>query len=102
MISDCSSRLSSVWRSERIPIVTLSKSISSAALGAWAGGSLWTGRGRCACCWDVMECSGRREAGLAYLPGTVIMFFVAGASAQLIERVGARFLIAGRLALIAA
>jgi EmrB/QacA subfamily drug resistance transporter len=42
------------------------------------------------------------EAGLAYLPGTMIMFFVAGASAQLVERVGARLLIAGGLALIAA
>jgi EmrB/QacA subfamily drug resistance transporter len=42
------------------------------------------------------------EAGLAYLPGTVIMFFVSGASAQLVERVGARLLIAGGLALIAA
>jgi EmrB/QacA subfamily drug resistance transporter len=42
------------------------------------------------------------EAGLAYLPGTVIMFFVAGASAQLVERVGPRLLIAGGLALIAA
>jgi EmrB/QacA subfamily drug resistance transporter len=42
------------------------------------------------------------EAGLAYLPGTVIMFFVAGASAQLVEKVGARLLIAGGLALIAA
>jgi EmrB/QacA subfamily drug resistance transporter len=42
------------------------------------------------------------EAGLAYLPGTVIMFFVSGASAQLVERVGPRFLIAGGLALIAA
>ena len=41
------------------------------------------------------------EAGLAYLPGTMIMFFVAGASAQLVERVGARLLIAGGLALIA-
>jgi EmrB/QacA subfamily drug resistance transporter len=41
------------------------------------------------------------EAGLAYLPGTVIMFFVSGASAQLVERVGARVLIAGGLALIA-
>jgi predicted MFS family arabinose efflux permease len=41
------------------------------------------------------------EAGLAYLPGTVIMFFVAGASAQLVERVGPRVLIAGGLALIA-
>jgi EmrB/QacA subfamily drug resistance transporter len=42
------------------------------------------------------------EAGLAYLPGTVIMFFVSGASAQLVERVGARVLIAGGLTLIAA
>jgi EmrB/QacA subfamily drug resistance transporter len=41
------------------------------------------------------------EAGLAYLPGTVVMFFVAGASAQLVERVGPRVLIAGGLALIA-
>src|SRR3989440_12019402 len=48
MISDCSSRFSSDWRSERIPMVTLSKSISSAALGAWAGGSL-CGRARWAC-----------------------------------------------------
>src|SRR5262249_46638272 len=42
------------------------------------------------------------EAGLAYLPGTMIMFFVAGASAQLVERVGPRLLIAGGLALIGA
>jgi len=42
------------------------------------------------------------EAGLAYLPGTVVMFFVAGASAQLVERVGARVLIAGGLVLVAA
>jgi predicted MFS family arabinose efflux permease len=41
------------------------------------------------------------EAGLAYLPGTMVMFFVAGASAQLVERVGPRVLIAGGLALIA-
>ena len=34
------------------------------------------------------------EAGLAYLPGTLIMFFVAGASAQLVEKVGPRLLIA--------
>jgi EmrB/QacA subfamily drug resistance transporter len=40
------------------------------------------------------------EAGLAYLPGTVIMFFVAGASAQLVEKVGPRLLIGGGLALI--
>jgi len=42
------------------------------------------------------------EAGLAYLPGTLIMFFVAGASAQLVEKVGPRALIAGGLTLIAA
>jgi len=40
------------------------------------------------------------EAGLAYLPGTMIMFFVAGASAQLVERIGPRILISGGLALI--
>src|SRR5216110_2759022 len=45
MMSDCSRRRSSDWRSERIPIVTLSKSIISAALGAWAGGSWCTVRG---------------------------------------------------------
>src|SRR2546427_6677699 len=59
MTSDCSSRFSSDWRSERIPIVTLSKSINSAALGAWAGGSLWTGRGKWACCCGVMWRSGQ-------------------------------------------
>src|SRR6185503_6253505 len=50
MISDCSSRFSSVCRSDRIAIVTLSKSIISAALGAWGGGSLCAGRGRWLCC----------------------------------------------------
>src|SRR5437879_952316 len=53
MISDCSSRFSSDWRSERIPMVTLSKSISSAALGAWGGGSL-CGRARWACGCGIM------------------------------------------------
>src|ERR1041384_5641374 len=38
-MSEARSRLSWFWRSERIPMVTLSKSISMAALGAWAGGS---------------------------------------------------------------
>jgi len=42
------------------------------------------------------------EAGLVYLPGTMIMFFVAGASAQLVEKVGPRLLIGGGLALICA
>jgi EmrB/QacA subfamily drug resistance transporter len=42
------------------------------------------------------------EAGLVYLPGTMIMFFVAGASAQLVEKVGPRLLIGGGLALIGA
>jgi EmrB/QacA subfamily drug resistance transporter len=42
------------------------------------------------------------QAGLAYLPGTMIMFFVSGASAQLVEKVGPRLLIGGGLALIAA
>jgi EmrB/QacA subfamily drug resistance transporter len=42
------------------------------------------------------------EAGLAYLPGTVIMFFVSGAAVQLGERVAPRVLIAGGLALVAA
>jgi MFS family permease len=41
------------------------------------------------------------QAGLAYLPGTMIMFFVSGASAQLVEKVGPRLLIGGGLALIA-
>jgi EmrB/QacA subfamily drug resistance transporter len=42
------------------------------------------------------------EAGLAYLPGTVIMFFVSGAAVQLGERVSPRVLIAGGLALVSA
>jgi EmrB/QacA subfamily drug resistance transporter len=42
------------------------------------------------------------QAGLAYLPGTMVMFFVSGASAQLVEKVGPRLLIGGGLALIAA
>src|SRR5258707_887114 len=45
MISEFIRRRSSAWRSERIPIVTLSKSIRSAALGACAGGCLPMGRG---------------------------------------------------------
>jgi predicted MFS family arabinose efflux permease len=40
-------------------------------------------------------------AGLVYLPGTVTMFLVSGASAQLGERVPARAMIAGGLALVA-
>src|SRR5882672_3095384 len=44
MISEFIRRRSSTWRSERIPIVTLSKSISSAALGACAGGCFVPGR----------------------------------------------------------
>src|SRR2546430_15588300 len=54
MMSDCSKRRSSDWRSERIPMVTLSKSIISAALGAWAGGSWCTVRGKWACGGCVM------------------------------------------------
>lgn len=42
------------------------------------------------------------EAGLVYLPGTVIMFVVAGATASLVERVGPRPLIVGGLLLVAA
>ena len=41
------------------------------------------------------------DAGLAYLPGTVTIFVVSGASAQLSGRVPARAMIAGGLALIA-
>jgi EmrB/QacA subfamily drug resistance transporter len=40
-------------------------------------------------------------AGLVYLPGTVTMFLVSGASAQLGERVPPRTMIAGGLALVA-
>jgi EmrB/QacA subfamily drug resistance transporter len=39
-------------------------------------------------------------AGLAYLPSTVVMFFVSGASAQLLERVRPGALIGGGLALV--
>jgi predicted MFS family arabinose efflux permease len=42
------------------------------------------------------------DAGLAYLPGTVVMFFVAGGSAQLLERVRPAALIGGGLALVSA
>jgi EmrB/QacA subfamily drug resistance transporter len=40
------------------------------------------------------------EAGLAYLPSTVVMFVVAAASAQLLERVRPAALIGGGLALV--
>jgi EmrB/QacA subfamily drug resistance transporter len=40
-------------------------------------------------------------AGLAYLPGTMTMFVVSGATAQLGERVPARAMVAGGLALVA-
>jgi EmrB/QacA subfamily drug resistance transporter len=42
------------------------------------------------------------EAGLAYLPATVIIFFVSGATASLGEKVSPRIMIAGGLALVAA
>jgi EmrB/QacA subfamily drug resistance transporter len=42
------------------------------------------------------------EAGLVYVPGTVVMFFVSGATSQLTERVSARAMVAGGLALVAA
>ena len=42
------------------------------------------------------------EAGLVYLPGTVLMFVVAGATAPLVERVGARPMVVGGLLLVAA
>jgi EmrB/QacA subfamily drug resistance transporter len=42
------------------------------------------------------------DAGLAYLPGTVTIFLVSGASAQLSGRISARAMIAGGLVLIAA
>jgi EmrB/QacA subfamily drug resistance transporter len=41
------------------------------------------------------------EAGLVYLPATVLIFFVSGASAKLLERVSAGALIAVGLALVA-
>ena len=40
------------------------------------------------------------EAGLVYMPGTVIAFFVSAASAQLGERVSARVMVSGGLALV--
>ena len=40
------------------------------------------------------------EAGLVYLPGTLVMLVVSGATANLVEKVGARTLIAGGLALV--
>jgi EmrB/QacA subfamily drug resistance transporter len=42
------------------------------------------------------------DSGLAYLPSTVVMFFVAGGSAQLLERVRPAVLIGGGLALVSA
>jgi EmrB/QacA subfamily drug resistance transporter len=42
------------------------------------------------------------EAGLVYVPGTLLNFFVAGATASVGQRVSARALVAGGLALIAA
>jgi EmrB/QacA subfamily drug resistance transporter len=41
------------------------------------------------------------EAGLVYLPATLIMLVVSGATANLVEKVGARTMIAGGLALVA-
>jgi EmrB/QacA subfamily drug resistance transporter len=41
------------------------------------------------------------EAGLVYLPGTLIMLVVSGATANLVEKVGAGRLIAGGLLLVA-
>jgi len=42
------------------------------------------------------------EAGLVYLPGTTIMFFVSGATASLGDKVSARAMITAGLALVAA
>jgi fucose permease len=42
------------------------------------------------------------EAGLAYLPATVIIFFVSGATSTLGEKVSPRVMIAGGLGLVAA
>jgi predicted MFS family arabinose efflux permease len=42
------------------------------------------------------------EAGLVYMPGTVIMFFVSGATAQLGEKVSHRAMISGGLVLVSA
>ncbi|MEA2133206.1 MAG: hypothetical protein QOC68_1115, partial [Solirubrobacteraceae bacterium] len=41
------------------------------------------------------------EAGLVYLPATLIMLVVSGATANLVEKVGARTMIAGGLGLVA-
>jgi len=41
------------------------------------------------------------ETGLVYMPGTAIMFFVSGASAQLGEKVSPRLMISSGLALVA-
>jgi MFS family permease len=41
------------------------------------------------------------EAGLVYLPATLIMLVVSGATANLVEKLGARTMIAGGLALVA-
>jgi len=42
------------------------------------------------------------EAGLVYVPGTVIMFFVAGGTSQLVEKgVSARMMVSGGLLLVA-
>jgi EmrB/QacA subfamily drug resistance transporter len=41
------------------------------------------------------------EAGLVYVPGTMMMFFVAGATSTLGERVSARAMISGGLVLVA-
>ena len=40
------------------------------------------------------------EAGLVYLPGTLIMLVVSGMTANLVEKVGAGRLIAGGLAIV--
>jgi EmrB/QacA subfamily drug resistance transporter len=40
------------------------------------------------------------EAGLVYLPGTIVMFFVSGATSQLGNKVSARAMIAGGLVLV--
>jgi EmrB/QacA subfamily drug resistance transporter len=42
------------------------------------------------------------EAGLVYVPGTVVIFFVSGATSAMAERVSARAMVAGGLALVAA
>jgi EmrB/QacA subfamily drug resistance transporter len=42
------------------------------------------------------------EAGLVYLPGTIVMFFVSGATSQLGERISPRVMIGVGLALVAA